>query len=372
MTSSSRSASGGLRLIRTVLLLLPALCSAQSVRPSFGPLTSRDVIKLAEAGFSEGFILQVIATAGSRFDMSVNGLVDLADCGLTEKIILAMKNSAHQRPKSAAGAGEQGADAYRFSQTTGFAGSVPPEPTLSVGVSTPVPAPPPGAPSAAHSSWLHSRLHPRTPTQKNQTLASGLYGQPIQISTSELPWGIVGSDYYVAIETSVDGRCPQMGTVGLSLSKGKLPRGLDIRGDYLVGTPREVGTFAISIRAANVCSEVVKPLELVITGKPILRISPEELSFSYKKGQQVAPQTIRVSATWPDLPYEVQADDMWLTVKSRAGRTPEEGAAFSADVVSVGIDAGKLTPGTYHSAIRLSTRSGVDSPTVAITLTVGP
>jgi hypothetical protein len=106
-----------------------------------------------------------------------------------------------------------------------------------------------------------------------------LHGEPVQIRTSDLPWAIVGAGYYFVIETGVDARCPD-GDVVLSVTEGALPRGLEIKGAFLLGTPEEIGTFRFSVRAANDCSSTVKALELVVTGKPILRAFPASLSRS--------------------------------------------------------------------------------------------
>jgi hypothetical protein len=196
-----------------------------------------------------------------------------------------------------------------------------------------------------------------------------LHGKAVRIRTSDLPWAIVNTAYHSVIETEVDGRCPQ-GDVTLSLSDGALPRGVEIGGGSLLGIPKETGTFHFSVRAANTCSSSVKALDLVVTGKPILRVFPEELSCEYRAGQaSPAPLTVQVSSTWPDLPYSIQAGAGWLTRKG-GGVTPGKDSGLAADMVSLEIDPKNLAPGTYRTSVRFSTWSGANSPVVSVTLKV--
>ena len=194
-------------------------------------------------------------------------------------------------------------------------------------------------------------------------------GDPVQIRTSDLPWAIVNTAYSSAIVTGLDGRCPN-GDAALSVSDGALPRGLDITGGSLQGIPKETGTFHFSIRAANNCSSDEKALELVVTGKPILRVFPEELSCEYRAGQAApAPLTVQVSATWPDLPYSIQAGAGWL-VRKGGGITPVAGSGLASDAVSLEIDPRNLAPGLYRTSVRFSTWLGANSPAVSVTLRV--
>lgn len=199
-----------------------------------------------------------------------------------------------------------------------------------------------------------------------------LHGESVGIRTADLPWAIVDTEYRTLVETAVDGGCPA-GDIALSLAEGALPRGLEVSGGYLSGTPREIGRFRFSLRAANSCSSAVKTLELIVTGKPILRAFPEEFFVEYHAGQsRPAPLTVEVSATWPNLPYSVQVDAGWLTRKVLAGVTPGQGSGLSSDIVSLEIDPKDLAPGIYRASVRFSTRSGANSPVVAVTLKVAP
>jgi hypothetical protein len=174
------------------------------------------------------------------------------------------------------------------------------------------------------------------------------------------------------IETGVEGACPG-GDVDLSLIEGTLPNGLEIRGGYLLGTPRKIGKYDFSLRAANTCASAVKEFALVVTGKPILRVFPEQLALEHHAGEaSPAPLTVQVSGTWPNLPYTVQADAAWLTQKVQAGATPDTDSALSGDLVTLEVDPKDLAPGAYRASVRFSTWLGANSPVVTVTLTVLP
>jgi hypothetical protein len=196
-------------------------------------------------------------------------------------------------------------------------------------------------------------------------------GQPVRIRTSELPWAIVGQPYQASFEIGLDGRCIG-GGVELSLAEGELPRGLALRGDGLAGIPAATGTFPFSVRAANGCGSVVRPLELVVTGKPILRATPGEIVFECQEGgPPPEPQTVLVASSWPGLPYTVRASQApWLAYEPAAGRTPEPGAGFAADAVALRVDPAKLAPGVYHTILRVWVWQGANAPSVAVTFKV--
>ena len=196
-------------------------------------------------------------------------------------------------------------------------------------------------------------------------------GQPVQIRTAELPWAMIGVGYHALIETGADGRCPS-GSVGLAVVSGTLPRGLEVRGEFLLGTPRETGTFRFAVRAQNTCFSTVRAYALTVTGRPILRVFPEAVTFEQHAGQPGAAVPVQVSASWPNLPYAIHADVPWLTQKELAGVTPDRGSGLLADIVTVGVDAKGLAPGVYHATLEFSTWMGANAPVVAVTLTVVP
>lgn len=194
----------------------------------------------------------------------------------------------------------------------------------------------------------------------------------VQIRTQELPWAIVGAMYDAQIVTVPDGRCP-LADMGVSVVEGRLPRGLELWGDRLQGTPRELGTFPLRIRALNGCqSATTKDFALVVTGRPILRVGPDELQFDYAIGGPAPrPKSILVASTWPHLPYSVTTEGAkWLTVTVTEGVTPDRDAALSSDSVWVRISPQGLTPGVYKASVTFSVWLGANAPVIPITVRV--
>lgn len=70
--------------------LLVGLSAAQTVPPSLNSVTNGDIVTLARAGFNEEFIVDFISTSRTRFDVTVNGLAELARSGLSERLIRTM------------------------------------------------------------------------------------------------------------------------------------------------------------------------------------------------------------------------------------------------------------------------------------------
>lgn len=76
------------------LLMAIALCAlaspAQEAGPSRTPLTNRDVETLADAGFTEEFIVEMIGASRPEFDTTAAGVADLKKHGVNENVIRAM------------------------------------------------------------------------------------------------------------------------------------------------------------------------------------------------------------------------------------------------------------------------------------------
>jgi len=70
--------------------LFAGLSAAQTVPLTLNSITNGDIVTLAKAGFNEDFIVDFIAASRTRFDISVNGLAELARSGLSERLIRAM------------------------------------------------------------------------------------------------------------------------------------------------------------------------------------------------------------------------------------------------------------------------------------------
>jgi hypothetical protein len=198
-----------------------------------------------------------------------------------------------------------------------------------------------------------------------------LLAQAIQIRTEDLPPAMVGAGYHERIEASVDGRCP--GSDIFLKAIGNLPRGLELRGQDLTGAARETGVFRFRIRAANTCAAVERRFQLAVTGKPILKVYPEALMFQVRAGHDAPPpESVTVSASFPDLPYTVSTDAAWMILKPRSGVTPPAYSGLAADMVQVEVSTRNLAAGIYRGTIRCSTWSGANAPEVAVTLIVLP
>jgi hypothetical protein len=65
-------------------------------------LTNRDVMTLADAGFSEEFLIEMVSTSRTKFDTSAEGLADLVKHGLKEDLIRAIRQAQDARPAPAA------------------------------------------------------------------------------------------------------------------------------------------------------------------------------------------------------------------------------------------------------------------------------
>jgi hypothetical protein len=71
--------------VTAITLVTPFSGAAQG-----GTLTNRDVVTLAGAGFSEGFILDTIASSQTQFDTNATALAELAKHAISERIIRVM------------------------------------------------------------------------------------------------------------------------------------------------------------------------------------------------------------------------------------------------------------------------------------------
>jgi len=193
----------------------------------------------------------------------------------------------------------------------------------------------------------------------------------LQIRTEKLPWAIVGQPYRAEIDTGLDDRC-MTADVRLTLAGGSLPRGLDLGVFGVEGTPREVGRFQFTIRAANQCIAIEKTIELFVTGKPVLDVSPGDLAFEYHVGGALPKaRVVLVTSTWPDLPYGVTANGTeWVRAEPASGVTPDSGSALRGDAVTVRIHPEKLNPGTYRTTVAFSTWMGANAPEIPVTLKI--
>jgi hypothetical protein len=199
--------------------------------------------------------------------------------------------------------------------------------------------------------------------------ASALASDAIDIGTNDLPRAIAGMPYRAVLRVDLDGRCPVAGT-HVSLAKGVLPRGLRMDYGWITGTPQEIGVFDLQLRAEDACAAVVKPVRLMVTGRPILNVYPASLNIRLS-ASRFAAESFLVSSTWPNLAYMISDPRApWLSVRPASGATPPEGSSLSGDRVTLRVDASKLDPGVYQETITVYTWDGANAPAVELTLVV--
>ncbi|MBZ5624063.1 MAG: hypothetical protein LAQ69_35995 [Acidobacteriia bacterium] len=189
--------------------------------------------------------------------------------------------------------------------------------------------------------------------------------------TRELPWAAFGSPYRAVVETFVDGRCLD-GGITMSTVRGTLPRGLELRGETISGTPEEFGAFPFRLRTSTNCGADERDFVMLVTGRPILRVAPEEIVLEYRQGgPPPEAQSLLVSATWPNLPYSLtKVGEPWLRVRQQAGATPSPGSPFAGDTVQLQIVTENLAPGFYESVLLFSAPHGAAALSVPVRLRV--
>jgi hypothetical protein len=193
----------------------------------------------------------------------------------------------------------------------------------------------------------------------------------IEFVTLDLPWAIAEKGYEAPpLEVRVSGTCP-MGGVGYAVVSGALPPGIQLsRLGYFSGTPLRTGEFAFTVRASDGCGWTGKAFKLVVTGAPVLTVTPKRIRFQ-TKGESPPDQEVRVSATWPKLAYRVvTANGAWLTATPEHGATPRQGSGMADDIVHVRVDAAGLKPGEYSASITISSWQVLQPVRVEVDLTV--
>jgi hypothetical protein len=209
-------------------------------------------------------------------------------------------------------------------------------------------------------------------------------GAAMEFITPELPRAALGKGYGPApLEVRVGGACP-LGGIGYAVMGGKLPPGLQLsRLGYFSGTASRAGSYDFVIRAANGCSVAMKQFTIVVSAAPLLTVTPAHLIFIAAEHDGSPEQSLLVSATWPNLPYNITiAGGDWLTAVPELGRTPGvtstsasnavSGPVSSAagDIVRVRVRCSTLTAGHYSATLTLSAWQAAPSAAVVVELTV--
>lgn len=193
----------------------------------------------------------------------------------------------------------------------------------------------------------------------------------IEFVTLDLPWAVAEKGYEAPpLEVRVSGSCP-IGGVGYSVVSGRLPPGIDLsRLGYFSGVPLHTGEFPFTVRASDGCGWSAKQFKLVVTGAPVIGVTPTHLSFECKVGETVE-QRLLVSATWPRLAYRLTLSNAaWLRAIPEHGTTPRQGSAMAEDIVHVRVDTVGLKPGHYKASIAVSAWQALEPVRVEVEVTV--
>jgi hypothetical protein len=86
------------KAILPLLVFGMGLAAGAHAQTSGLTLTNQDLVTLAKAGFNEDFLVDLIGTSHTRFDLSGSALAELAKQGLTERLIRAMLTPAVAAP----------------------------------------------------------------------------------------------------------------------------------------------------------------------------------------------------------------------------------------------------------------------------------
>jgi hypothetical protein len=194
----------------------------------------------------------------------------------------------------------------------------------------------------------------------------------IEFVTVDLPWAIAEKGYEAPpLEVRVSGSCP-IGGVGYAVVSGALPPGIQLsRLGYLSGAPLHTGEFRFTVRASDGCGWAGKQFTLVVTGAPVITVTPMRISFGSKTGETPPEQQIRVSATWPRLAYSLTTSNAaWLSVTPEHGATPRQGSATADDIVHLRVDTTGLKPGRYSASLAVSSWQVLQPVQVEIELTI--
>ena len=189
----------------------------------------------------------------------------------------------------------------------------------------------------------------------------------------DLPWAIAEKGYEAPpLEVRVSGSCP-IGGVGYAMVSGALPPGIQLsRLGYFSGAPLRTGEFDVHHRASDGCGSAGKQFTMVVTGAPVIKVTPMRVFFTIKAGESALPeQQVRVSATWPRLAYRLTTSNAaWLTATPEHGVTPRQGSAMADDIVHLRVDATGLKSGRYSASISISSWQVLEPVGVEVELTV--
>uniref|UniRef100_Q01S71 BACON domain-containing protein n=1 Tax=Solibacter usitatus (strain Ellin6076) TaxID=234267 RepID=Q01S71_SOLUE len=147
------------------------------------------------------------------------------------------------------------------------------------------------------------------------------------------------------------GSGPTPSSIQISVNPAGLPAG-SFHGTILVTSPT----------AAN--GVLIVPVDLIVSGSPLLSASPASLTFSGGSNSAYPPQTVQVASSLQSLSFSATSSPAtpWLSVTG-GGSTPQG--------IIVSVNAASLSPGTYQGSIQLIAAGAANSPlTIPVSLVV--
>ena len=122
------------------------------------------------------------------------------------------------------------------------------------------------------------------------------------------------------------------------------------------------GTVTVASAAAGNTPQVVPVLLMV--NSPGLSLSSSALNFDYQMGSAaLSPSPISISSCGAPLDFNISAPPVgWLSIDTLRGTTPA--------AANISVNAGNLPPGTYKTAITISSSGTGSSQSIPVTLVV--
>jgi hypothetical protein len=160
-----------MRVKAVVIIFLGLLLAAASFAQTKKPLANGDVIQMVKAGFPQETVIKAIQANDTNFDVSVQGLINLKNAGVSQPIIDAMLSATEAKHKGSEAA---------------------PKPANE-------PPPDPNNPMSPHSPGIYwliqgqsgKRLVRLQPTAYSQAKAGGFFGAGLTMGIKKASWKAV-------------------------------------------------------------------------------------------------------------------------------------------------------------------------------------
>jgi hypothetical protein len=168
----------------------------------------------------------------------------------------------------------------------------------------------------------------------------GMWIAALVLASVQLPTAVVGAEYDSGPIAPAAVLGCKRGTPYYRVAEGELPEGLSLRpAGRIVGEPRHAGEYAVTLEVDNGCQRALVPVRFAVRGRAILAAFETEVELSEEKPEAV----VRVFADRPGLAYSADASEPWLRVRPLRGRSPQQGEALAADLVTITLDRAKLS-----------------------------